>query len=320
MWERICEALSLGKLNGVPEQLHGGYMHRMYAVTTDQGRYAVKLLNPEIMARMDAMENYRTAEAFEARLEAAGLPVLPAWMIGGSKMQCVDGQYLYVFDYFDGQALKDREITPAHCEMMGGVLARIHSLGWRECLEHEEMQPIDWQALSEALLASPDARQEAAALQEAVPMLTRVTAAAVNALQHLPRVQTICHNDIDAKNVLWRGSEYRIIDLESLGWADPMQELLDLAVSWAGYPLEEACFRAFVRAYYAAGGKRPADAAMVFDSRRNHIDWLEYNVRRALFDDPQERAIGRTQIMETIGKITFDQQNREAVLRWMETE
>ena len=112
LFEHICAALTLGSLTAAPTQLSGGYTHRMYALTTTQGRYAVKLLSPEIMARPDAADNYARAEAFEALLEAAGLPILPARVIGGRKMHCVDGQHLYLFDYFDGHVLKDSEITP----------------------------------------------------------------------------------------------------------------------------------------------------------------------------------------------------------------
>ena len=128
MLERICAALSLGTLTAPPIRLSGGYTHRMFRLDTTTGRYAVKLLNPEIMQRPDALDNYRTAEAFEALLEQSGLPILPALTIGGKKMQQVDGQYLYVFDYFDGRVLKDDEITPAHCRRMGQALAGIHGV------------------------------------------------------------------------------------------------------------------------------------------------------------------------------------------------
>lgn len=319
MWNEICAALSLGRMLGEPEPLQGGYTHRMYALITDTGRYAVKLLNPEIMQRADALDNYRRAEQLEARLKAVGLPILPALVRNGHTMQCVQGQYLFVFDYFDGKPLSDADITPAHCRMIGAALARIHGIDRRE-LPAEERPSINWDELTDALLAGNESRAEGLLMRTNLAMLRRVTAAADAARRTLPNVQTICHNDMDAKNVLWRGDTYRIIDLECIDWADPMQELLDLAVSWAGYPLNERKFRTFVRAYAAAGGDLPADPAPVYDSRRNHLDWLAYNARRALLDDARERAVGREQIRETIDKIACDQRNRAQILRWMAEE
>lgn len=319
IFSTICRALSLGDPTVPPQRLSGGYTHRMFALTTTQGRYAVKLLNPEIMRRPDARDNYARAEAFEALLEEKGLPILPALTIDGRRLHCVDGQYLYVFDYFDGHALRDTEITVAHCAAMGDVLARIHAVARRELPGVADApDPIDWPALTGALLACESTHAEGRAMQEALPMLERVTRAAQEAARRLPRREALCHNDMDAKNVLWRGDTFRIIDLECLGFADPAQEMLDLAVSWAGWPPQEGPFKAFVRAYKQAGGDVPAEAALLYDSRRNHIDWLAYNARRALFDDPQERRTGREQIVETLEKITSDQHHRGMILRWME--
>jgi len=163
-------------------------------------------------------------------------------------------------------------------------------------------------------------------------MLIRVTRAMSLAAARLTHRDALCHNDMDAKNVLWQGRDFRLIDLESLGYADPEQELLDLAISWAGYELDEAKFRAFVTAYIAAGGRITAAPADLYDSRRNHIDWLAYNARRALpaplpeggdsaeigGSAPEERRIGREQIAETLEKLAWDQRNRTKILGWME--
>ena len=169
--------------------------------------------------------------------------------------------------------------------------------------------------LAEALLASDDAKTEGLALRTAAPMLTRVTAAAEAAERRLPRMETLCHNDMDAKNVLWQGETFRIIDLECLGYADPRQELLDLAIAWSGG--QESQFKAFVSAYAARGGILPKEAALVYDSRRNILDWLAYNARRALADDPEDRQVAREQIRWSLEKIRQDAQMRDTILRWM---
>ena len=308
--------LSLGTLTAPPVSLSGGFTHRMFRVDTTTGSYAVKLLNPEIMQRPDALDNYRAAEDGEALLEAAGLPILPAMTLGGRKMQCVNGQYLYVFDYFDGKPLQEADITPAHCAKIGAVLAKIHAIDRRVCAAvPEPPPPIDWPRLAEGLLSTADARAEGELLQSAVLMLTRVTAAAEEAVRHLPPVEALCHNDMDPKNVLWQGDDFRIIDLECIGYANPQQEMLDLAITWSGG--EEVRFKAFVTAYAEAGGVPATDAATVYDSRRNYIDWLAYNVKRAQAEDPRERAVARQQVRWTLEKIRDDLQNRAQILTWL---
>ena len=328
LFEQICRELSLGTMTGDPVPLSGGYTHRMFRLRTTTGHYAVKLLNPEIMARPDALSNYARAEGFERQLEAAGLPILPAMTIGGKKMQHVGGQYLYIFPYFEGRVLRDEEITPEHCALMGCMLARIHRLS-RRVLTHEALlskegcpegagRSPEWPPLVAALLRNPESSAQGSDMHRALPMLIRVTRAMEQAAAALPRTGALCHNDMDAKNVLWQGFDFRVIDLECLDWADPQQEMLDLAISWAGWPADERRFKAFLAAYFAAGGEEPSRPDFLYDSRRNHLDWLAYNARRALFEDAEERRIGREQIEETLAKIESDQRQRETILRWME--
>lgn len=323
LFEDICRTLALGEMTAAPRQLSGGYSHRMFALITSRGHYVLKLLNPEVMARPEAQGNFASCEAFEAKLEAAGLPILPAKVIDGRKMHCVDGQYLYVFNYYEGHVLPDSEITPAHCAAMGDVLARIHAtaIATEEAASTESEEPAgspDWPPLVAALLRDPESRTWGADMHRALPLLLRITRAMALAAARLPWRTALCHNDMDAKNVLWQGSDFRIIDLECLGPANPEQEMLDLAISWAGYELDEKKFRAFVTAYLAAGGHVASDPADLYDSRRNHLDWLAYNARRALFDDPEERRIGRQQIADCLHKLAYDQRNRAKILGCME--
>lgn len=319
MFERICAELGLGKLTASPVPLSGGFTHRMFRVGTEKGRYAIKFLNPEIMARTDALANYSAAEKGEALLEAAALPILPALTISGHKMQCIGGAYLYVFDYYDGRVLTDEKITPAHCAKVGAALAGIHVVKPLACQQAADCaveKELLWGDLAADLLASTDAQAEGQLLQAAVPMLTQVTADAERAAHSLPQMSALCHNDMDPKNVLWRGTDFRIIDLECVGDANPQQEMLDLAITWSNG--REAQFKAFVEAYMAAGGILITDAASVYDSRRNYIDWLAYNARRALAEDAQERRVAREQIQWTIEKIRSDAERRNMVLGWLQ--
>ena len=149
---RICDVLGLGALQEEPQRLTGGFLHKMYSLFTDQGRYAVKLLNPFIMQRETAMGNYRTAEHFEAVLEKADLPILPALVFNGKKMQEMNGQYFYVFDWFNGKALKPCEITRFHAEQIGRTLAGIHALEKIESCEPADELHIDWAGYTQQLL------------------------------------------------------------------------------------------------------------------------------------------------------------------------
>ena len=115
--EKICNQCDLGVLECQPLRLKGGFLHKMYSLFTTKGRYAVKLLNPNIMQRETAMGNYRTAENLEVMLEKEGIPIIPALIFSDRKMQEVDGQFFYLYEWYDGKALKREEVTPGHSSL-----------------------------------------------------------------------------------------------------------------------------------------------------------------------------------------------------------
>lgn len=211
----VCRQLNLSALVGEPTRLSGGFLHKMYRVVTESGVYAVKHLNPHVMARADALANFRSAEALERKLAGAHLPLLPAL----SGMQGVEGDYFYVFPYFDGRALTEGEITPAHCEIVGEILAKLHQVERkREPIQREPLA-FDWDGFG---LSAEDKA-----------LLKELQQAANTAV--LPPLSAICHNDMDPKNVLWNSTDCRVIDLECLDYGSPYVELLETALCWAGY-------------------------------------------------------------------------------------
>jgi hypothetical protein len=61
-FDKLCKFMELGDIVSEPETVLGGFLHRMYIIETTKGKYAVKALNPQIMLRPTAMENYINSE------------------------------------------------------------------------------------------------------------------------------------------------------------------------------------------------------------------------------------------------------------------
>lgn len=313
---KVAAELNLGEIVEPPHKLSGGFLHRMYSLFTDRGRYAVKLLNPHIMARPDAPGNFRTAEELESRLEHAGVPILPSLILSGHKMQQLDGQFFYVFDWFDGRALSGSEITADHCRIIGAQLARIHQIEQRNQPTDYEPFVIVWDGLIEPLR---DRNPELyALLLSHRDMLYEMLELATGAFPRLPSVSAICHNDMDSKNVLWRGDELRIIDLECLGWSNPYLELYETALYWSGIEqcrVDKHRFDAFIRAYSEAGGVLPPDWTVVHDANTGRLGWLEYNLNRAagFGCSMEEIAVGASEVRKTLAQLVHYHEIRKCL-------
>lgn len=300
-----------------PARLNGGFMHKMYKVDTEQGTYALKLLNPYVMQRETAMTNFAKAEQIELLLEQQCIPILPALSFGGRKMQEIDGEYFYFFDYFYGKPLKNNEITEYHCREIGKVLAKIHSIDKKFMSEKISEMSIDW-AFYLAEMKKADVRLYAI-LKDALPVIQDSQNKGNLARRKLPQIVSICHNDMDCKNVLWNGNDYRIIDLECLSYNNPFMELFELALCWSGYEdcqIDFRMFQTFLQGYKNAGGELPTDWETLYDCNNGRLEWLEYNIKRVLGIDcgDDEKEIGIEQVEETVQHIIYYSEMKKLIL------
>ena len=67
--EKICIICKLGSLEQEPKIVTGGLLHKMYYVLTNQGKYAVKALNSDVMNKPDALGKLEQAEHIAYKLK-----------------------------------------------------------------------------------------------------------------------------------------------------------------------------------------------------------------------------------------------------------
>ncbi len=310
LFDLISSDLKLGKVIEKPVQVTGGFMHKMFKVVTNKDRYIIKLLNPNIMKRPTAMGNYKIADDIEETLKQNNIPAVYAIEFNGSKMQEMNGQYYYVFKWYDGESLKDDEIGIFHCKKIGEVLAKIHNINLKnEAFARNEIH-IDWQKYIE--LADEMNSPVYDIIKDHIELFNKSMKKGNAAIKKLPAVKAICHNDMDSKNVLWLDDEFKLIDLECLGYSNPYLELFELALCWSGY---ESCnidfelFGTFFKAYFDNTNlNTDIDWEVMYYSNFGRLEWLEYNIKRALMiecDTKEEQQLGISEVKETVEHIIY---------------
>lgn len=319
-FQNICETLKLGNLEGKPKRVSGGYMHKMYRIKTDAGKqYAVKILNPAVMLRADVFDNYRLAESLEKKLQLNGLPIVPALEFNNMKMQCIDNQYFYVFNWVIGKPLK--RITEEHCRIIGKTLAEIHNVEFKEESTDKSDVIIDWDYY--IALAKKNCPAIFNLLVKNRELLYRSMQNGNQAFKHLPKVSCICNGDMDSKNVLWLGKNPLIIDLECLNYGNPYTEVFQLALCWCGYEnckINYDLLGAFIRAYLDESNLSDWNWEILYYSNIGRIEWLEYNVKRALLiecQDKEEQKLGIAQVKETMKHIVYYEKSKCELLTFL---
>lgn len=287
----------------------GGYLHRMYRVDTQNGPFAVKRLDPNIMQRPGALDNFRRADALEEVLEDAGIPIVPAIRIGGSKLQAYDGAYFYIYRWQKGEVADPRHISAEQCRMAGSIQGRIHAIAPARVPETEPVShQIDW---SEYIQAAAAINADIGTLlQENEALLIHAQNEMNRARAALPGIECIVDEDMDPKNVMWDEGKPVVIDLECLERGNPVSGALQLSLQWAGASicdLDLTKLKAFFDGYLAAYDNGFRAYSAVFGLAYTWIEWLEYNVRRVIepWAGEAERKLGISEVRLTVDRIRY---------------
>lgn len=317
---KMINKLNLGNLVEPISQVSGGLTHRMFKIFTDKGRYIVKLLNPNIMKRPTAMNNFNTADKFEEILKEHDIDAIYSLKFNDKKMQVIDGQYFYVYEWFDGKSLKDDEITTSHCKKIGKLLAKIHNIDLRKDDTKGETKNIDFKHYIN--LAKEKDSVIYNMIYDKLDIFNESMNKGNKAINKLPRFKALCHNDMDSKNVMWLNDNYKLIDLECLGYSNPYLELYELALCWSGY---EKCnidfnkFSAFFKSYIENTDlDMNVDWESIYYANNGRIEWLEFNIKRSLMiecDTKEEQQIGINEVKETIEHVVYYDKIKDDILK-----
>lgn len=295
----------------------GGLLHQMYKVITNSGTYAVKHLNTEIMSRPDALENYARAERMECLLEKEDIPIVPSITVHGNKMQNINGQYFYIFHWQDGHITDWNNISNDECNMAGNILGRIHAIDPQNVSHKEpELSKIDWHTY--ILKAKEEKSEIAAVLADNEELLIYAEKELNKARKALPDIICLSDEDMDPKNIMWNNGEPWVIDLECLDHGNPISHALQLALQWSGIvtrDIKVEKIAAFFDGYLEAYDNCFRAYSDVFGLAYTWVEWLEYNIQRALGTcmDESERTLGISEFRNTIDRIKYIRNNERNI-------
>ena len=310
MIEQLIKRYNLGDITGDILPVSGGLMHKMFKVQTSTGIYAVKCLNPQIMKRPGVMENYKKAEALERILADNRIPIVPALTFDGEKILELDGGYYYIFKWQKGQITDWDSISSERCYKAGEILGNIHRIDSQNIEAEEiELSSIDFKDYLDS--ARKLNSSIVAVLEDNLELLKNSQEKLNEARRRLPSLRAICDDDMDPKNIMWDEGKAYVIDLECLDYGNPVSSCFNLSLQWSGTVnerFEKENLAAFYKGYLKAydNGFRSYDK--LYGIAYTWVEWLEYNIRRALGmegKEEEEIKLGVEETIRTIDRIRY---------------
>ncbi len=304
--EKLCDYAELGTPVGEIVPLYGGHLHRMWAVRTETGQYAVKLLNPEVMARPEAWNNFIRSEEI-ARMAAANIPACTALLIRGCPVVRCGGDFM-IFPYIDGVCIPNENITEDMAQAVGHILGRLHIMTDLPAEKETGCEPRDWRKYSDSTVQiNPDVlnRWERCRIRKKYGK------------------NVLSHRDLEPKNVIWQGTSPILIDWEAAGEVNAAEDLFTTALCFSKsiHGISQRHFMAFLRGYFAVtdpGGFRDTDWYEVSGCFYDLTDWLAYNLIRSVNgESPEERQTGREQAAWAAAELERFDEIRETAALWV---
>jgi thiamine kinase-like enzyme len=137
----------------------------------------------------------------------------------------------------------------------------------------------------------------------------------------------ISHGDLDPKNVMWNQDNPILIDWESAGFRNPMQDLIETAIYWSENEMgivDKESFFAFIGGYKRAFGTLQANWRMILaNGFLGKLGWLEYNLKRSLWiecTDAGEQQLGTAQVTGTLNSIRRYADMISVIEKWLNNE
>ena len=309
--KQFCKNNNLGDIKNI-KKLTGGLMHKMFKVETDKEIYAIKILNPEVMKRETAYNNFVISETISNLAKEKGIPVSSAIKIDNKFIIKYEGNYFMLFDFINGKTLKDDEITIEHCKQIGKILSNIHSLDYT-CLGldteiKEDHFYVDWLEYTKYNKFNQMEYKEQ--YLNNYQKYYSILKDAVEKLNKSNNTQALCHRDMDPKNVMWSNENPIIIDWESASLSDPYRELLEDALSWSGFLTDnfnESKFLAVINEYQKNKDISNVDwYSIICGNLIGRFGWLDYNLKRSLglkSTEEEEMKLAEKEVIKTIDEI-----------------
>ncbi len=318
----LIDKTGLGKLIDKPVRVMGGLLNRMYKVNTTTGIYAIKHLNPEVMKRKNAKENHILAEKIANIAKNNNINCLPAKVIKGITLQEIQGNYFFIFDWFEGRAIDENEITIGHVKKVAILLAKLHNIDFgkikNECNLGNEILEVDWDFYI-SKVENPIIKELLINKKE---YLSDLDKKATNARKEISNNLVVSHRDLDLPNILWDvNNNPTIIDWESSGVVNPCEELLETAWDWSGGQnyFDSEKFSCFLNTYKSNGGDLKNLNKAIYSNFKNKSGWLEYNLKRVCkleCLDEEEQKLGEKEVIRVINEIIIFYKNIEELINF----
>lgn len=308
---KIINKYNLGNLKEEITRVMGGLCHITYRLDTSSGTFLVKFVGEG-----KDINYWKDKDNLERKLVKNNIPGIYALEFNNSLVQEIDGILFYIYPWYEGKSIRGINASIDQTKLMAKYSAIINNIEMKSSKQEYRKLNIDWDKYIEYAFKNNEYIYNV--LKDNKDMIIELTNEGNKRLEKMSKLLALSHCDMDYKNVMWSKQDFKLIDMDSLGYANPYMLLFKNALVWSGYEegnIDYSRFKLFIDTYFQYSKlEKNFNLEDYYYSTLIGIEWLEVNVKRALKllgDNAQLVNLGLEQVKITIMQIKnyYDHKN-----------
>lgn len=303
LFNEICNKFKLGTLDEYIEII-GGLTNKLYKITTKSNEYAIKILNPDnLINNPNLINKIEKSEKIASIAVLNGINAINAYQFNNNYIQEINGNYILIYKWCNGNILKTQELTLEHVKLMARELAKLHSIKVKEEYKAIKYNKIDYYKYYELL---KDNEEDWSLLfREKINDLIKLYDKVYNNYLKLSNQLSYVHKDFNRKNVLWENNIPYIIDWETATIDNPSIDFFNSAWFLTN-DVQIDKYEIFINEYFSIMNLDDDINYSSYAAIIEECNWLEFSLKRALSiitNNIDEIELGKNSIKSSLTEI-----------------
>ena len=303
MFEKISKQLNLGDYI-CSEAINGGFTNKMYKLTTNQGIFAIKMINADNIQKnpllLDQIEH--SEEIANIALQN-GVNAISALKINNQFIQDIAGMKFLVYKWSNGKILLTKELTLEHVAKTAIQLARLHHIKVDNKPLINKYLKIDFYKYYNLLKDNQEEWSEL--FRNNIDYLCTLYNDVYACYLKISDNYAYVHKDFNRRNILWEKDIPYVIDWETATIDHPMLDFFNSAWFLTN-DVQSDKYQVFVKKYLEIMPFEDDFNIVINAAIIEECNWLEFSLKRSLkmhSRDQTEIELGKASIKSSLKEI-----------------
>ena len=301
MIENICYKLNLGKVINY-DIVTGGITNKMYKVITDEGIYAIKIINKERLNDINILlDEIEKSEEIANIAYQNSVNAVCSIKINNKHIQKIENEYVLVYNWIEGNIKFTKEINLDNVRQISHQQALLHQININDYYLNYKIEKYEFNDYQKYYDLLKDKNEDYLNyFKENYSIFIDMYQNIYNNYLKLNEKPVFTHRDLNRKNIIWNNEKPYIIDWETAKISSPSIDFFNSA--WfLSNDVEKEKYSEYIKEYLSIMNinvDNGVSAGII-----EECNWLYFSLSRLFSNNENEVQLGIDSIESSLKEI-----------------